>query len=98
MCNEMIKLRQWLFRNGIEWEDASSFVLKLKSIGIIRTVFEYKGHSVSAVHGYGTYGGYGVAGTDAGLLEIMVDGNDPEGYLTADDVIKRLEEIGEQRS
>lgn len=34
---------------------------------------------------------YGSYGCDEGLLEIMVGDDEPEGWLTADDVIKRIE-------
>lgn len=83
MLKEMIKLRQMLDGMGIEWEDVSSH-LRYEEISIYRTHFEHKGRHISVIIGDGTYGG------DKGLLE-MWDGNgEPEGWLTAEEVIERI--------
>lgn len=55
MVYEMLKLRELLTKNGIEWHDASTppdYPLKFD-----RTLFEYKGFSWSVINGFGTYGG-----------------------------------------
>ena len=83
MPQEMIKLRQMLDDMGVEWEDVSS-LYKFEEIFIYRTHFEHKGRHISVIIGLETYGG------DEGLLE-MWDGNgEPEGYLTAEEVIERI--------
>lgn len=87
MPQEMIKLRQMLDDMGIKWEDVSSHY-EVKEItidlSIYRTHFEHKGRHISVIIGHGTYGG------NEGLLE-MWDGNgEPEGYLTAEEVIERI--------
>jgi hypothetical protein len=87
MPQEMIKLRQMLDDMGIEWEDVSShykFDESLIDLSIYRTHFEHKDRHISVIIGHGTYGG------DKGLLE-MWDGNgEPEGWLTAEEVIERI--------
>lgn len=84
MPQEMIKLRQMLDDMGIEWEDVSEHHGILIDITIYRTHFEHKGRHISVIIGHGTYGG------NKGLLE-MWDGNgEPEGYLTAKEVIERI--------
>lgn len=84
MPKEMIKLRQMLDDMGIEWEDVSEHYGILIDISIYRTHFEHKGRHISVITGHGTYGG------DKGLLE-MWDGNgEPEGWLTAEEVIERI--------
>ena len=50
---------------------------------------------VSVIHGRGTYGGYFYGEKDKGLLEaysetFCTDDNDPIGYLTAEEIMKRL--------
>ena len=84
---EMNKLRKLLDDMGIGWKDVSShYEVKEHTIdfSIYRTRFEHKGRYISVIIGIGTYGG------DKGLLE-MWDGNgEPEGYLTAEEVIERI--------
>jgi hypothetical protein len=56
-----------------------------------RTHFTYKGYFFSVIYGYGSYGYYD------GKLECMIGGEEPEGGLTAEDVLKRMEDIVCQR-
>lgn len=84
MSNEMIKLREWLNKKQISWEDVSD-VVDLELMGIpfetYRTHFKYKGHEVSVIHGFGTYGGWSfIDQQDKGLLEMMIDREEPIGY------------------
>ena len=76
VCKEMQKLRDWLDENEICWEDVSEdFGKGIPSeidyeLWICRTHFEVKGHEISVINGYGTYGGYGLFSKDNnGLLE-----------------------------
>ena len=102
MVDEMIKLRKILDDRNIEWQDESSHY-KLSMGGEIvidRTHFTVKGHSFSAINGFGTYGGYTARKEDnLGKIELMELGGalfndgEPIGHLFADDVIKQLEEI-----
>lgn len=83
MPQEMIKLRQMLDDMGIKWKDVSEH-FRLIDLSIYRTHFEHKGRHISVIIGHGTYGG------NKGLLE-MWDGNgEPEGWLTAEEVIERI--------
>ena len=95
MVEEMIKLREKLDDLKIKWVDKSD-KFKLKGGGeffIDRTHFDYNDKHYSAINGFGTYGGCNVlTGKNEGLLELMIDSNTPEGYLTADKVIEKLKE------
>lgn len=61
-----------------------------------RTKFMANGCEWSVIHGYGSYGGFNHFDPDAGLLEVMAqcvnDGN-PVGWLTAEQVLKMVDEI-----
>lgn len=54
-------------------------------------------HFFSVVHGFGTYGGWSHHESDKGLLEVKVNYKDPEGYKTAEDVMKMVEEIENEK-
>lgn len=108
MCKEMSKLRGWLNTKGIKWNDASticdeSHIRLMICAGIdkqyadttiYRTHFDYKGHEISVINGYGTYGGYEpFTDKNYGCLEMMIDNNEPLGWLSAENVIKKLERL-----
>lgn len=63
VCKEMQKLRDWLDENKIPWEDVSEDFCRFNlnkiehEMWICRTHFNIKGHKVSVINGYGTYGG-----------------------------------------
>lgn len=85
---EMIRLRNVLNSRNVQWIDRSekpSF--SLIDLTIYRTWFIYKGREWSVISGYGTYGG------EEGLLEVMVDNDNPRGHMTARDVIEMMEEV-----
>jgi len=90
VCEEMEKLRKFLDIKNIAWEDCSD-----PHIEIERTRFKIKDKTVSVIHGFGTYGGWNRLQADKGLLEVMTwednaeDFSDPEGYLTAEDVVRK---------
>ena len=78
-------LREYLDKHGIEWRDDSCEYDN--DFFIHRTKFEVNGHEFSVINGYGTYGvivsfGY----KNQGLLELMLDGREPFGSLTAREV------------
>lgn len=92
MPEEMNKLRKLLDDMGIEWQDMSTTLIMddlVKNLppidlSMFRTHFSYNDVRISVICGYGSYGG------KKGLLE-MWDGNgEPEGYLTAEEVIERI--------
>lgn len=86
VTEEMKKLRAWLDENNIKWEDDSSWL----DFWVCRTHFWYDDYMWSVIHGYGTWGGFGLNGNDGELLEVMVtavNGGNPVGWLTAKDVI-----------
>lgn len=102
MCDEMIKLRKALDEKGVQWEDKSTIypeelILKVMrecnvsrkyaDTSMWRTHFTYKGYFFSVIYGYGSYGYYD------GKLECMVGGEEPEGSMTAEDVLKRMGEL-----
>lgn len=106
MCEEMIKLRKLLTEHNIEWHDVSVIAnekvidMLVNNFGqerqycdttIYRTHFDANGSQYSVISGFGTYGGFDpVENKDYGLLECMIDDNDPKGWLTADDIIKLI--------
>ena len=100
VCDEMKKLRQMLDEKNIPWHDASEVMSEDKEwpMWICRTHFEYKGMKISVVNGFGTYGGWFGAnpGTteeeNMGLLEIMIEDNEPVGWLKAEDIMEILGE------
>ena len=59
-----------------------------------RTWFEYRGYEISVIYGYGSWGGPNGFGTDPRLLEARFGMNEePIGWLTADKVLAKLEEL-----
>ena len=100
VCEEMQKLRKMLEKKGIEWHDNSEVMSENKEwpMWICRTYFEYKGVQFSVINGFGTYGGWFGAnpGTtekeNMGLLEIMIEDNEPVGWLKAEDIMEILGE------
>lgn len=103
VCKEMQKLRDWLDENKIPWEDVSEDFCRFNlnkiehEMWICRTHFNIKGHKVSVINGYGTYGGYGIISEEnQGLLETMglwYGKDDVKGYLTAEEVINKIEAV-----
>lgn len=93
MCNEMIKLRQMLNDRGIEWEDVSDVYPQFKFY-IHRTHFTFDEIKYSVINGCGTYGGYdSFDHVNEGLLELMgggINGGEPVGWLTAEQVLKEV--------
>lgn len=100
--NEMQKLRTMLTEMGVQWEDKSTIypeeqILKTMRVcrvsrqyadfSMFRTHFSYRGYFYSVIYGYGSYG------YEKGLLECMVGDEEPEGSMTAEDVLKRMEEL-----
>ena len=103
ICEEMVKLREGLDKRNIAWEDHSDVAPKeyielMKSNGfteieaditMYRTHFDYKGHHYSVVFGYGSYGGINPINPEVcgDKLELMIDMENPQGWLTAEDVL-----------
>ena len=89
---EMNKLRKLLDDMGIEWQDMTTTLIMddlVKNLppidlSMFRTHFSYNGVRISVICGYSSYGG------KKGLLEMWNGQDEPEGYLTADDIIKIL--------
>ena len=96
MTDEMIKLRKSLDERDIKWIDHSD--PDDYKIHIDRTHFTVGHHFISVIHGFGTYGGVSLYGKDKGLLEMQLDHLDPVGFYTAEDIIKKVDELirGEQ--
>ena len=86
VCQEMQKFRDWLDQNNINWDDRSDKYIS-------RTHVKTDDHFYSIVNGVGTYGGETI-GTDYnhGLLEIMIDSNEPIGWQKAEQVIELVKE------
>lgn len=84
---EMNKLEDYLKANGFEYQREDEDAEPMDKHQII--VFENGVRSWDVICHYGSYGG------DEGLLEGMGDlfGPDVDGYLTAEDVIKKIEEV-----
>lgn len=97
VTDEMQKLRDWLDAHNIEWEDKSDAECEA---WVCRTHFWYNDYKWSVIHGYGTYGGFSPYAKDIGALELLtnaVGGGEPVGYLSAQNVIEYLLEMGGER-
>lgn len=98
ICTEMQKIRDWLDQNSIPWEDYSDDTPEGfdHDLWICRTRFMADDYIVSVINGAGSYGGYsfGDENNNQGLLEAMSDifGPEPIGYLTAEELIKLLQD------
>ena len=57
---------------------------KQVDLSMFRTHFSYNGVRISVICGRNSYGG------EKGLLEMWNGQDEPEGYLTAEDIIKIL--------
>ena len=93
MTEEMKKLRNLLRFKKIDFIDRSD--PEGSKLHIDRTHFLVEGKKTyffSVIHGFGTHGGVNLFGKDKGLLEVQINHDDPIGYLTADDVMKLVEE------
>ena len=89
VCAEMQKLRDKLDKKRIEWTDESTPELVDENFSICRTHFGYKGKHFSIIHGCATYGGWALdKSEDQGLLEMMIDMDEPVGYLTAEQAME----------
>ena len=98
-CKELQKLSEILTNLDIRWIDNSEDFgddlqkdLNLKcGHGIERIFWILNGKRWSAVNGFGTYGGYlADPEKNKGLIELKIGDADLEGYLTAADVIVRM--------
>lgn len=101
MPSEVQKLRAMLTEMGIKWQDKSAIypenkildIMKMfnvsreiADVSIYRTHFDVIGCHYSVIYSYNTYGG------DEGLLEMMVNGAEPTGWLTAEDIVSNVQE------
>lgn len=89
-CEEMTKLRSYLDNHDIKWVDASDE-------RVCRTKYWHNGILYSVINGYGTYGG--IDGCDPKEVnECFLEcwsvpfGDEPAGWLKADDIVKKMEE------
>lgn len=60
---------------------------------MVRTKFEVRGHEFSVINGVGSYGGCLVGTKNQGLLECMIDGYEPMGWLTARKVENQIKKL-----
>lgn len=94
VCEHMKKLREWLDIYKIPWFDFSDVFGE--NLYICRTKIEYKGHILSVINGYGTYGGFSdhmKPGQNTGLLELEIDENEPVGHLRWAEVAHKISQI-----
>lgn len=89
ICKEMQKLRNWLDKHNIVWRDDSEY----SEFWMVRTKFEVRGHEFSVINGVGSYGGCLVGTKNQGLLECMIDGYEPMGWLTARKVENQIKKL-----
>ncbi len=98
MTEEMTKLRQMLKQRGIEFIDRSD--PEGSPLHIDRTHFIVetpKTYFFSVIHRCGTFGGWNSHNSDKGLLEVQVNHRDPEGFKTAEDVMKMVEDLQNEK-
>lgn len=78
--DKMKPLRKWLDEQGIKWTDKSDF-------GMVRTHFYINSKNWSVIFGAYSYG------AEQGLLELWtqnVNGGEPLGFLTVDDITELI--------
>lgn len=93
MPEEMYLLRNALTARQIEWVNESDNLdrsFPFLNLIIYRTKWIYNGHKYSVLSGYGTWGG------EQGLLEMIVDNEEPQGSLTALDVLTFMDKETEE--
>lgn len=78
VCEQMQTLRDYLDHIGIEWDDVSD----MSELWVCRTHFDYNGHHISVIHGFGTYGGFSYSNCDTKLLEMSLDYCEPIGDIS----------------
>lgn len=83
-CAEMLAFKDLLDSKGIAWHSRNDM-----EIGIFRVKGKMRGDGrwaeFSVIWGNGTYG------EEQGLLEVMVNRNEPTGYLTAEEALQEIE-------
>ena len=92
MPEEMILLRNALDARKIAWYNATDNLdrsFPFMNLIIYRTKYEHGGSRWSVISGYGTFGG------QDGLLELMIDNKEPIGNLTAEEVLRMMDEFSE---
>lgn len=97
VCEEMQKLRDWLDESGIEWQDKSDDISVKNDFWMVRTHFDYKGHHILVINGFGSYGGFNrVYPENLGALDMMIcDTEEIHGILSADNVKEILSKLKE---
>ena len=91
MCKEMLELRKILSERKIEFSDKSYTVGK--NFWIHRTMFMIAGHYFLVMNGRGTIGGFlEQEKFNQGYLELVIDGEDGVGMLSAEEVMRRVDE------
>jgi len=92
ICAEMTKLREYLDNHDISWSDDSD---DCGFIWMCRTKFYVNHCHFSVINGVGSYVGVNAGCKhNAGLLELWIIGKgEPIGHLTAEDVIKEIENV-----
>lgn len=89
MTHELEILKSMLDQEHIDWHDASD---PPDLVQINRLHFKHRGEWWSVINGFGTYGGIdSLTEKNQGLLELLsyaVNGGEPVGWLTAEEVMK----------
>lgn len=94
ICPEMLKLRDMLDEINIDWtDDSDTLTLNNNECRFYRTKFYNNSDRYSVIYGFGTYGGWNCfSEKDPKLLELMINGEEPTGWHTAEDIIKIMKE------
>lgn len=83
-CAELVEFKKRLGAMGVPWRPQNDF-----KVGIFRVKGTMQGNGrvakFSVIWGNGTYG------EEEGLLEVMVNGCEPEGRLTAEEAVNVIE-------
>ena len=90
MPEEMLKFRNALEVRGVEWiNNSNNFDRSFPFLDMIvyATVFRFNDSLWTVKSGFGTFGG------DRGLLELRVDDGELVGSLTAQDVLRMMDDV-----
>lgn len=93
MPEEMIYLRNALDARKVPWQGLSDNLdrsFPFLNLITYRTVYKWKEQEYCVKSGYGTLGG------DKGLLELSIDKDLPIGSLTAEKILRMMDETYEQ--
>lgn len=93
ICEEMVKLREGLDKRNIAWVDKSDIYPKERIEMLKSKGFTEEQSDFTMYRTHFTYGGTNPITSEVSgdKLELMIDDNYPQGWLTAEDVLNIID-------